>query len=408
MKILLYSQFCTPEPVFKSVPFARELKRRGHDVRILTGFPNYPGGHLYPGYPLRWRQRETIDGIPILRVPLYPSHNPSVLHRGLNYASFMAASALPLLAGWRPDVVYVYNLVTLGFLTSLNSTFRGVPYILDIQDLWPDSVFQSGMGRPWMRALIDRLCRRAYSHAARVVALSPGMVETLASRGVPRARLQCIYNWCDEQGLALGDQPAPAGAPPPGFEGRFNVVYAGNLGLVQALDAVVEAAALAAQTNPAIQFVFMGKGVAQEALQAQASRVAPQNTLFLANRPLAEASAVMAHADALLIHLQPKPLFEFTIPSKTQAYLATGRPVLAAVGHDASQLVERARAGFGCTPGNPAAIADAALRLAALPPAERTDMGRRGREFYRRELSLQVGVNHWERVFAEAVAQPSI
>jgi len=401
LKILLYTQFCTPEPIFKSVPFARELRRRGHDVRILTGFPNYPGGNVYPGYRVRWRQREEIDGVPILRVPLYPSHGESIALRGANYASFAAASALPLLAGWRPDVVYVYNLVTLGFLASLNASLRDVPYVMDVQDLWPDSVFQSGMGRPWMRAVIERICRRAYGRAARVVGLSPGMVETLASRGVERSRLRCIYNWCDEQGLPT--QSGPAGPRPPGFEGRFNVLYAGNMGTVQALDAVVEAAGRVARTRPEVQFVFMGKGVMRHSLEEQARRIAPANTLFLEARPLADANAVMSHADALLIHLQSKPLFEFTIPSKTQAYLAAGRPVLAAVGRDASRLVELAGAGLGCEPGNPDAIAAAAVRLASLDVAEREAMGRRGTEFYHRELALGVGVTHWEEVFAEAV-----
>lgn len=403
MKILIHSQFCTPEPVFKSVPFARELRRRGHDARILTGFPNYPGGKIYPGHSIRWRLREEIDGVPILRVPLYPSHGESIGRRAANYATFAAASAVPLLAGWRPDVVYVYNLVTLGFMASINSALRGIPYVIDVQDLWPDSVFQSGMGRSWMRAIIGALCRRGYGKAARVVALSPGMVETLASRGVARERLRCIYNWCDESGLPA-EGSVDAAPLPGGFAGRFNVLYAGNMGTVQALDAVVDAAGWVARTNPEIQFVFMGKGVMRPALEERARRVAPGNTLFLESRPLAEANAIMARADAVLIHLQPKPLFEFTIPSKTQAYLAAGRPVLAAVGRDATALVERAGAGFGCEPGNPAAIAGAAARLAALDPAERDEMGRRGREFYFRELALRVGVDHWERVFEETAA----
>ena len=403
LKILLYSQFCTPEPIFKSVPFARELNRRGHDVRILTGFPNYPSGELHPGYRLGWRRRETIDGVPVLRVPLYPDHSKSVFRRAANYLSFMAASAPPLLGGWRPDVVYVYNLVTLGLVASWNQRMRGIPYVIDVQDLWPDSVFQSGMGKNWMGAVLRRLCRTGYGAATGVVGLSPGMVEALAARGVERRRLRCIYNWCDESALKVG--AASSNSPlPESFAGRFNILYAGNMGTVQGLHSVIEAAQRVAQVDPRIQFVFMGNGLERSVLEARAQMIAPKNTLFLAACPLAEAAVIQAQSHALLIHLQPNPLFEITIPSKTQAYLASGRPVLAAVGRDARQLVERSGGGIGCEPGNPAAIAHAALSLAALSASQREEMGRRGAEYYFRELALGVGVTHWEKTFAETIA----
>lgn len=401
MKILLYTQFCTPEPIFKSIPFAAELQRRGHEVRILTGFPNYPGGRVYPGYRVRPLQREVIEGVQVLRVPLIPSHGDSIIGRAINYASFAATSALPLLGGWRPDVIYIYNLVTLGCLAAINHFIRRIPYVIDVQDLWPDSVFLSGMGRPWMRASLEAFCRFGYRGAARVVTLSPGMADALQDRGVDPSRLRTIYNWCDEQ--ALCGPSSGTAAPPPGFAGRFNILYAGNMGTVQALDQIIDAAALVARRAPQVQFVFMGKGVLSDALQIRARTVAPSNTLFLPARPMQEASLVMGQADVLLLHLRPSRLFEFTIPSKTQAYMALGRPILAAIGRDAGHLVEQARAGIGCRPGDPESIADAAVQMSHMDTDTLARMGRDGRAYYRSELSLSSGVTRWEAVFSEVV-----
>jgi glycosyltransferase involved in cell wall biosynthesis len=402
VKILVYTQFCTPEPIFKSIPFAAELRRRGHDVRILTGFPNYPGGEFYPGYRLAAWQRDVIEGVPILRVPLIPSHNESFVGRALNYWSFASTSAFALWAGWRPDVVYVYNLVTLGLVAAAMRAARGIPFVIDVQDLWPDSVLQSGMTRPWIKGPLSYISNACYQRADMLVTLAPGMARELSARGVPTERLRTIYNWCDEHALFGGD--AIATEPPIGFKGRFNILFAGNMGPAQGLESVVDAASLIATRQPAVQFVFMGGGILANALAEQARIRAPNNTLFIPNRPMREASRMMQHADALLIHLQPKPLFEFTIPSKTQAYLAMGRPVLAAIGNDAAELVESAKAGVRCRPGDPESIAAAAERLSRLNPDVLVAMGASGKRFYENRLSLSAGVSKWEELFTQVIA----
>ena len=401
MRILLYTQWCAPEPAFKAVPFARELRRRGHDARILTGFPNYPGGRLYPGYRVRLRQREELDGVPVLRVPLFPSHDASSARRMLNYLSFAAASAPALWFGWRPDVIHIYNLVTLGAVAALHRFLRRVPYVLDVQDLWPDSIFQAGMGARWMRRPVDWACAFAYRNATRLAVQSPGFHRVLRDRGVPEDRLSVVYNWCDESGLPE-KAPDPSARTAGGFDDGFHVLYSGNLGRLQSLETAIDAAAIVARTHPHVRFVFMGRGVELEALQRRAAAVAPANTRFLPARPLREALVAQQCADALLISLKDDPLFRVTIPSKTQASLALGRPILAALRGDAADLVLQARAGVSCEPGNPAALAAAAIQLAELPAAERDAMGRRGAAFYRDHLSFARGVDRFEQLFAEA------
>jgi glycosyltransferase involved in cell wall biosynthesis len=401
VKILILTQFCTPEPTFKSVLFAAELRRRGHDVRILTGFSNDPGGQIYPGHRLRRWQRETLDGVPILRVPLFPSRGNSLWGRMFNYLSSAAMSALPLLTGWKPDVVYLSNWVTLGWVSRLNRLIRGVPYVMDVQDLWPDSVFQSGMGQSWMAPPLRALCQSAYRGTARLVTLSPGMPEEMVQRGVSAERVESIYNGCDES--ALPDSKTSGGEEIPEMAGRLNILCAGNLGTAQGLEAVIDAAAIAGKSNPRIQFVFMGRGVCEQALRERAAAVAPRDTFFLKARSHVNAARVMLRAEVLMVHLAPLPLFELTIPSKTQMYLSVGKPILAAIGKGAAQLVHLAGAGIGCKGGQPNLFAKAALRFSKLPIDVLTAMGAAGKVYYERNLSTRSAVTLWEQAFSKVV-----
>lgn len=406
VKVLLYTQWCTPEPAFKSVPFARALVKLGHEVRILTGFPNYPGGRLYPGYRLRPWQRETLEGIPIYRAPLYPSHDGSTMRRAVNYASFGIGSAGILLLGWKPDVVCVYNLVTLGSVARLGRWFRGVPFVLDVQDLWPESILQSGMGAAWMHWPIRCICDFAYRGADRIVAQSDGFRAELVRRGVEQRRIEVIHNWIDEGGLrgsaAMADLDEQEDIK---LRGRFNIVYAGNLGAAQGLENAIQAASITSWLNPQIQWVFVGNGMRKGALMAMASDIAPRSTLFLPARPQSAMSALACRAEVLLVHLKDSALFSITIPSKVQSCLAMGRPVLAAVSGDAARLVERSGAGVVCVPGHPDRLAGSAQLMAKLGRKERDAMGNKGRDFYFQELSMAKGVERFERVLLNAVRE---
>jgi colanic acid biosynthesis glycosyl transferase WcaI len=402
LRILLYSQFCTPEPIFKSVPFALELRNRGHEVRILTGFPNYPGGSVYPGYRLRLRQDEVIDGVPVKRTWLYPSHNQSGLGRIANYLSFATSSAPSVLNGWKPDLVYVYNLPTLAAVAAISRLVHGTPYVVDLQDIWPESIARSRLGSVWMLGPVRMLCHFAYKRAARLVVLSPGFAQAMINRGIPKEKIKVIYNWCDESSLA-NDSSASEFPEEAIFRSRFNILFAGNMGIVQGLKSVIDAAAITERSHPQIQFVFMGGGVMLEELIKYAAFVAPRSTAFLSSRSSMKASSVLKKADVLLLHLQDDPLFSITIPSKTQAYLAIGKPILAGIRGDAANLIKSAKAGEVCEPDNPVSIADTAIRLSTLDEHAMKRLGENGSSFYKRELSLAVGVDSFEKLFDEVL-----
>ncbi len=402
MRILLLTQWFDPEPTYKGLFFAKELQKHGFEVEVLTGFPNYPGGKIYSGYKTHFYKKEVIEGVLVTRVPLYPSHDQCEIGRVLNYVSF-AVSALVygVLRAKRPDVVYAYHPpLTVGIAVSLIRLFRRVPVVYDIQDMWPDSLRATGMVSN-SRALdiVGTICKAVYRSVDRIVVLSPGFRKLLVERGVPEKKVDVIYNWCDE--ASMGN---PVGFLPKDFPGSesFPIVFAGNMGKAQALDAVLAAAEIVQKKAPEICFVFIGGGVEVDNLKRIVQEKKLHNVRFFQAVPMAEIGGVLAKADALLIHLRKDPLFTITIPSKTQAYMAVGKPLLMAVEGDVADLVKAAGCGVIAEPENPESIADAALKLFSLSSAERNAMAERSKEYYKSQLSLKIGVGKFAAIFRQS------
>ena len=401
MRILMLTQWFDPEPTFKGLLFAKELSKRGHSVEVLTGFPNYPGGKIYNGYRIKFFQREFIDGISIIRVPLYASHDSNAIKRIGNYITFaLSASFIGSFLVKRPDVIYVYHPpATVGLPAFLLHLLHRVPFVYDIQDLWPDTLEATGMvGNKLALRMVDRWCRYIYSQAARIVVLSPGFREMLIRRGVPEHKIEVIYNWCEEDKIQSTARNKSL-ARELGMTGRFNVVFAGTMGKAQALDAVLGVARLLRDKLPKIQFVFVGGGIDVDKLKEKAIGQKLTNIRFLPRRPSSEIGSILNLADVLLVHLRNDPLFRITIPSKTQAYMATGRPILMGVKGDAAALVEKAEAGLTCIPEDPQDIAATVEKFYNMTHEELALMGHNGIMFYEQELSLQIGASRFEKIF---------
>ncbi|HNT74561.1 MAG TPA: glycosyltransferase family 4 protein [Anaerolineae bacterium] len=398
MKVLIVSQWFQPEPTFKGLPFAQALVARKHTVEVLTGFPNYPGGKLYPGYRVRLWQRETMDGVRVNRVALYPNHDQSGLRRMFNYLSFALSSMLigPWLVS-KPDVIYVYNLVTLGPAAFLLRRLFGAKVILDVQDLWPESVINSGMlNNHTLLRWLSAICIGVYRRADWLTVLSPGFKQALVERGVDEDKIEVIHNWCDE----TAQKPAPrdeALAQELGFKDHFNILFAGTIGVVQGMDTVLDAAQICHDRVPDAQFVFIGGGVERSRLETRAAEMGLINVLFLPQQTPEAMGRFYALADALLVHLKDDPLFRITIPSKTQTYLYMGKPIIMALEGDAADLVRQAGAGLLCPSQDPVALAETVAKLAALTTEQREWMGQSGAEYYAQNLSMAAGVARFER-----------
>jgi colanic acid biosynthesis glycosyl transferase WcaI len=413
MRTVFVTQWFDPEPgAIRGLPLARWLVAHGHEVKVLTGVPNYPGGHVYPGYRVRLWQGEVRDGVPILRVPLYPSHGASAVGRVANYTSFaLSAAVIGTALVDRGDVAYIYHPpATVGLPAVVLKALRGIPFVYHIADMWPESVVDSGMLadgalRIGVGRLLSAWCRAVYRQASAITVLSPGFKRLLVERGVPGDKVHVIYNWTDE---AMFHPVArdEALARELDLDGRFNIIYAGNLGPFQGLGTVVRAAARV-RSHRAIQVVIVGGGQQEVELRELARTLGADNVRFVGRRPYQEMPRICALADALLVHLRDLPVFRATIPSKTQVALACARPVLMAVSGDAAEMVRKAEAGVTCPPDDEARLAETMATLAETSRDELEAMGQRGRRFYLDEMALDIGGRHMDRLLRE-VAGPRV
>ena len=394
MRIAYLTQWFEPEPnIIKGSAFVTALQAAGHEVTVVTGFPNYPLGRIYPGYRLRPVCHEEAAGVHIVRLPLYPSHDRSTLRRSLTFLSFFLSALVYLvLRRSRFDLAYVYHPpITVG----LAAAFARIPFVLDVQDLWPDTVIATNLrGASKLAAPLGACCRFVYARAVAICAQSDGIKRALVERGVPDHKITVIRNWADAEFQEI---------PPRRAKHRpFTLVYGGNLGRAQELIHLIDAAAILDRERPEIRIELFGSGVDEEELRDRAARHHLRNLKFGGRIAAADMLRVFAEADALLMHLGQDPLFSITIPSKTQHYLALGRPIVAAVNGEAGRLLAESGAAIVVPPAEAAALAGAIAKVADLSEQRLEMMGEAGAEFYREHLSFGHGIARTAAVLERA------
>lgn len=386
MKVLILSQHFWPE-AFRINELAQNLRDDGCEVTILTGQPNYPQGQVYEGYRAGGMGREEYDGMPVYRVPLVPRGNGHIVSLGLNYFSFVFSAAifgLWQLRGQKFDVIFVYG--TSPILQAISAVvlhwFKRTKLVVWVQDLWPESLQAAGfIDSPKVLALVGQMVKWIYRRCDLLLVQSQAFVEAVR----PMAGRTPV-EYYPNPGEKVFQQAIPPGTVPqlqlpPGF----NVVFAGNLGVVQALDAILDAAE-SLLPHEDIRFVLVGSGRRADWLREQVQQRGLTNVMLPGRFPTEAMPPILEQASALLVTLTRSPIMSLTIPSKVQAYLAAGRPVLAALDGEGARVVEEARAGFACPAEDAEALAAAVLRLRALPPEERQAMGRAARQFYQQNF----------------------
>lgn len=394
-RIIYLSQLFDPEPTFKGHSFVTALEKCDFEVEVVTGFPNYPGGKVYEGYRIRAFKRDLIGKTAVTRLAMYPSHDRSALRRIATYFSFMITSFFYLtFCARRAGLIYVYYpALTAGLAAVMAGTIRRTPVVLDVQDMWPDSLGSSGMMRNRIILWLSHVaCNFLYRRCKHIIVLSPGFKDLLIERGVPDEKITILYNWADEAPLL--PPFCDAATLPVGFQvdDRFRILFAGNIGEAQSLDVILDAADVLAERQPGCVFYLMGEGTDRERLEAKAKRMKIPNLRFLPRVPLADVQGFLAAADALLVHLPDDPLFRVTIPSKTQAYLYAGRPVLMGVMGNAADLVREADAGYEFMPEDSASLVACVEALIADGNTRRAEMGRNGHNFYMQTLRRDLGI----------------
>lgn len=385
MKVLVVSQYFWPEG-FRINEVVRSLVEKGVEVDVLSGKPNYPEGVIYDGYSAWGCQVESWAGATVYRVPLFPRGARGALRLALNYLSFVASGLIfgPWLLRKRQyDVVFVYGLspILLAIPAIFLAWIKRRKLIVWVQDLWPESLSATGYVRNarvlravewvvrWIYRHTDLLLVQSRAFEAPVAALAPG---------------KPIAYYPNSVDATFAEPPSPDVILPdvPALDEGFAVVFAGNVGAGQAVEVMVEAAALLKDV-PQIRFVVFGQGSRWDWMREQVQSRGLTNLHLPGRFPVNTMPGLMQKAGALLVTLADEPIFAMTVPNKVQAYMAAGRPILACLNGEGARLIAEAQAGLSVPAQDAKALAAAVLQLYRMPAEERAQLGANGRRYFK-------------------------
>lgn len=395
MHVLIITHIFWPEITdFKNLPLAKALVKHGHKVTVLTAFPNYPLGRIYDGYKQTWRQWEEVDGVRILRVPIYVDHSSSGFKRILNYCSLTISASIigPLLTG-KVDVVFVYSPpMTLGVTAGIFKLIHHTPVVLDVLDLWPEAISGSGMTRSTIVIKgAEWIARIAYWIADKITVPTAGYALRLESLGVQKEKVNIVPIWADGSIYYKSDRNIEFGEKH-NLVGKFCIIHAGNIGSFQDINNVILAAERL-RNNKDLRIILVGGGTDLASLKRYVESRNLDIVIFAGRYPVDKMSGIFAWADALLVSLRKDPYLDINFPSKVAAYLASGRPIIACAEGETCRLISDFQLGMQCCPGNPDELAETFVQFMKLPLKIREEMGQRGRQvfesFYDKDILIQ-------------------
>ena len=382
MRILFFSHYFPPEgnaPASRTFDHCTRWAAAGHEVTVVTCAPNHPRGRLYPGYRNRPRQVEYMEGVRVVRVMTYLAANEGAWRRTANYLSYLAAAVPAGLLEPRPDVVIATSpQFFCGWAGVLASRLRRRPFLLEIRDLWPESIaaVDAMRSRTALR-LLEKLERGMYRAARHIVTVGDGYRARLIERGVEPQRISVVMNGVDRTRFFPREADRDL-AGRLGVAGRFVVTYCGTIGMAHGLEVVLRAGRLLIERGRRdVVFLLAGDGARHRELRDAAARSGLDNVIFAGRLDTGIIPEVLSLSDACLVHLRSSPTFTSVMPSKIFEAAAMARPVILGVDGFARTFVENAGCGVYVEPEDERGLVEAILRLAA-DAALRERLGRAG------------------------------
>lgn len=372
LRILFLSHYFHPEvnaPASRLYEHAKLWVAQGHHVTVVCPVPSAPRGWPFAGYTNALWSEELLDGIRVVRVWTFIAANKGRIRRTLNYLSYMLSSLVAMALLRRHDVMVATSpQFFCGMAGAIASRFRKERFILEIRDLWPESIEAVGAAATSSFALniVKRMARWMYRQAELIVTVGEGYREHLLAQGAaPADRIAVVTNGVD---LCFFDDSHVDATNPlsrDAFKGRFVVSYVGTIGLAHGLDVVLRAAELTRED--AITYLIAGDGAERERLECEAIAKGLSNVVFTGLLPKEQIPALLAGSGACLVHLRDRPLFSTVLPSKIFEAMAMKRPVILGIRGHSRRMLEEANAGIAIDPEDGAALAEAARRLAGNP-----------------------------------------
>ncbi len=410
MRILYVSQYFPPEmgaPSARVFELSRRWVKNGDKVTVLTGFPNHPTGIIpaeYRGYRFLEEEKE---GIRVVRTYIFAAPNKGFFKRVLSYVSFMCSAIVQgtRKVGKQDLLIATSPQFFVGIAGLIISRLKGVPFVFEVRDLWPESIVQLGqLKNKTIIRFLEWIEMTLYRKAAHIVGVADSTVKILTERGVPAEKISIIKNGVDLELFTMRSD-TEALKRKHGYQGKFIVSYIGTHGLSHALDKVLDAAELL-RNEREILFLLVGEGAEKEHLKRKAASLNLKNVEFLDQIGKKQLPEYYALSDIVLVTLRDLPLFRSVIPSKIFEIMAMGRPIIISVDGESRKLVEQAQAGIFCQPENPQEMKEKILYLKTRP-AQRLELGRNGRRFVEEHFDRNKLADRYQELLHRILAEHS-
>jgi colanic acid biosynthesis glycosyl transferase WcaI len=410
MKIMYVSQYFPPEmgaPAARAAELARYWAQDGHEVTVLTGFPNHPTGVLsaeYRGKMRRLVMRENVDGVNIVRTWLFPFPNRKAYERVLNYSSFCASASTTGIFMSRPDILIATSpQLLVGLSGWWLARTKGVPFVFEVRDLWPESLTAVGMGNPdsLLNRSLGSVARFLYKRSEHIVVVTPAFKEYLIQNWrLSSEKISIVENGVEPDLFSPRVSNAQLRREL-GAEGKFVVGYIGTIGMAHGLETVVAAATELQRTAPHVLFLMVGDGSDKERVVNLARSQGLSNMRFVGQQPREKIPDFISVSDACLVLLKKSELFKTVIPTKMLEFMSCERPVILGVDGQARKITDQAGAGVYIEPENAAALVQVIAQLDANPVLRET-LGRNGRrhiiEYFSRQQKAKAYIGVLEGI----------
>lgn len=396
MKILIVTQYFYPEN-FKSNDLAFELQKRGHNITVLTGIPNYPAGKIFEGYGFFKNRKQIVNGVKVIRSLLLPRGNGGGVRLFLNYYSFaFFASVKALFLRDRFDAVIVHepSPITQFYPALLLHKLKKIPVYFWVMDLWPESLeIAGGVKNKLVLNYFRKLVIKFYSNSKKILITSKGFRESILEKGNFADKIEYFPNWA-EDAIAEGKMDFEI---PKLYDG-FRVMFAGNVGEAQDMETILKAAEILKHYDE-IKFIIVGDGRKLPFVEEFIAKNGLEKNIQCVGRFPVEAMATFfAQADVMLVSLKDDAIFNLTVPAKVQAYMSASKPILAMLNGEGAEIVEDANCGFSVPAGNAEKLAENIIGFSQISPEKLSEMGNNSRKYFDRYFRLSSCIDHLERI----------
>ena len=393
MRILVVTQYFYPEN-FKSNDLAFDLAKRGHEVTVLTGLPNYPKGKIYKNYGIFKKRKEVLNGVKIIRSLVIPRGKGNGLMLALNYFSWaffasFRAGILALFHKYDAIIVHETSPITQGFPALVVKIIQAIPIYFWVLDLWPESLQSAGgINNKWVLGFFTSITKLMYNHSEKILISSRGFEESILKQGNYARKLEYFPNWAEDVFSEKKQVIIPS------LPDGFIVMFTGNIGEAQDFDHVMQATLLLKEEKE-IKFVFIGDGRKKAWVDDFIQSNKLQDTVFTPGHfPIASMPAFLDQANVMLLSLKDDYIFSLTIPAKLQFYMSAGKPIVAMINGEAGSMIEQVHCGLSGPAGDYQALVENIKKLKEKDTIELNQLGRNGHDYYKKHFTLDTCMDH--------------